>query len=178
MTNCRPFVTAAFVALSFGTAGLAVAQEPTPATDAAALAATVPAQKAEVFRPGFDDLMTMLVQPRHLKLHYAGAERNWELAAAESRNLRQSFDRISQALPRYLGIDVATAVSAMMVPQLQNVDAAIAAADPARFRAAYDGLTKACNACHVYMERPYITAKVPDPAAPSAFPGQDFTAAQ
>ena len=170
MTNCRPFATAVFVALSLGTAGLAVAQEPSPAT--------VPAPKAEDFRPGFDDLMTMLVQPRHLKLHYAAAQLNWELAAAESRNLRQSFDRISQALPRYLGIDVATAVSAMMVPQLQNVDAAIAAADPARFRAAYDGLTKACNACHVYMERPYITVKVPDDAAPSAYPGQDFTVAQ
>jgi hypothetical protein len=156
--------------LSLASSGIATSQdEPTGAPVAAA---ALP--KGEPFAPGFDDLMTLLVQPRHLKLHYAGARRNWELAAAESRNLRSAMTRISRTLPEYLGIDVAEAMEAMMTPQLQAMDAAVAAADSARFASAYDGLTKACNACHVYMERPYIVVKVPDPAAASPYPDQDF----
>ncbi len=136
-------------------------------------AAAIP--KPQAFEPGFDDLMTMLVQPRHLKLQYAGSRRNWELAAAESRNLAAAFGRISRTLPAYLGIDVAEAMTAMMTPQLQRVDAAIAAADPARFAAAYAGLSTACNACHMYMERPYIVVKSPDPAAVPVYADQDFS---
>ncbi len=169
-------VAALAVALGFGVAGVATSQNgPAGARVTAPEAATAPAlPKPEDFKPSFDDLMTMLVQPRHLKLYYAGVEGNWELAAAESRNLRQAFGRIARTLPEYLGIDVAEAVEAMMTPQLQAVDAAVAAADPARFTSAYDGLTNACNACHVYMERPYLAVKVPDPSAPPAYPAQDF----
>ncbi len=174
MTRGRRFVTIAVVALGLGAADSAIPQDESTTASGAAKAAA-PA-KPEDFKPGFDDLMTMLVQPRHLKLHYAGTQRNWELAAAESRNLRQSFDRIARSVPQYLGIDVAEAVEAMVTPHLRAVDAAVAAADLARFNTAYDALTKACNACHVYMERPYITVRVPDPAAASAYPDQDFTA--
>jgi len=175
MTRGRWFAAAFAVSLGLGMAGVAMSQdEPAGAPDATK-APSLP--KAEDFKPGFDDLMTMLVQPRHLKLQYAGARRNWELAAAESRNLRQAFGRISRTLPEYLGIDVAEAMDAMMAPQLQAVDAAVAAADPVKFASAYDGLTKACNACHVYMERPYIVVKVPDTSAPLAYPDQDFNAA-
>jgi hypothetical protein len=178
MTRGPLRVAALAVALGLGVAGVAASQDEPPSDrEAAPEAAKAPLlPKPEDFKPGFDDLMTMLVQPRHLKLQYAGTKRNWELAAAESRNLRQAFGRISRTLPDYLGIDVAEAMEAMMTPQLQAVDAAVTAADPAKFASAYDGLTKACNACHVYMERPYIVVKVPDPAAPPVYAGQDFSA--
>jgi hypothetical protein len=123
---------------------------------------------------GLDDLMTLLVQPRHIKLYYAGAQKNWELAAAESRALRASFARIQRSIPRYLNNDVEQTVTAIFAPTLQAVDAAIAAADPRRFAMAYQDLTAACNACHVFMEHPFIVIGVPASAAKSSFPDQEF----
>jgi hypothetical protein len=123
---------------------------------------------------GFDDLMSMLIQPRHLKLFYAGTQGNWELAAAESRNLRSSFAHIAQTIPKYLNMDVEAATKTIIEPKMQAVDAAIAAADPKQFATAFNNLTVACNACHTYMEHPYIAIKVPDSAATSVFTDQDF----
>lgn len=123
---------------------------------------------------GFDDLMSILIQPRHIKLYYAGVKKNWELAAAESRDLRSGLARMSQRIPKYLSNDVAETVRTMIEPQLQAIDAAIAAADPKRFAAAYADLTTACNACHTYMEHPFIIIKTPDPNKGSPYPDQVF----
>jgi hypothetical protein len=123
---------------------------------------------------GFDDLMSMLIQPRHEKLFSAGTQKNWELAALESRNLRAAFAHAAQVMPRYLGQDVAQATATIMTPKLDAIDAAIAAADPRKFAKAFSEVTEACNACHTYLERPYILIKVPD--GPSAYPDQEFKA--
>src|SRR6202044_3350534 len=127
-----------------------------------------------VFTPGFDDLMTMLVQPRHIKLYYAGTRKNWELAAAESRDLRSAFRRIAQAIPRYLGNGVDEAVATIIAPKMQAMDAAIAAGDSKQFDRAYNDLTAGCNACHSYMEHSFLVIKVPDPRMNSLDPDQDF----
>jgi hypothetical protein len=123
---------------------------------------------------GLDDLMTLLIQPRHLKLYAAATQRNWELAAAESRDLRAALGRIAQTIPRYMNNDVADSIKIMISPQLQAVDTAIAAADVKRFQASYVDLTAACNACHVYMEHPYIVIQVPAPGEPPSYPDQEF----
>jgi hypothetical protein len=125
---------------------------------------------------GFDDLMTLLVQPRHIKLYFAGTGKNWELAAAESRDLRSAFARIAQSIPKYLNNGVDETLKAMIVPKMQALDAAIAAADSKRFAASYDDLTAACNACHVYMEHPFIAVKVPEPSASLGYSDQEFRA--
>ena len=135
-----------------------------------------PATPPGVYSFGFDDLMTMLVAPRHLKLHLSGTGSNWELAAAEARNLRAALARISQTFPKYLGIGVAEAASTLFEPKLKAVETAIAAADSKKFVAAYAEMTDACNACHVYMERPYVVIKVPGAATASAYPNQEFLA--
>jgi hypothetical protein len=119
-------------------------------------------------------MMTMLIQPRHAKLYYAATAKNWELAAAESRNLRQSFDTIAKSIPRYEGNDVQQALSAYVAKPLNAADAAIAAGDARRFAAAYRELTASCNECHHYMEHPYLVVKVPEAAKDSVYPGQDF----
>jgi hypothetical protein len=135
----------------------------------------VPADnRAPAFAPGLDDLMTMLIQPRHLKLFYAGIRKNWELAAAEARGLRSAFTRISQTIVKYQGNEVDDAVSTIIVPPLQAVDAAIAAGDAKQFASAFVDLTHACNACHTYMEHPYLKVRVPGSAAMSLYPNQDF----
>jgi hypothetical protein len=133
-----------------------------------------PKKSMAPFTPGFDDVMTMLVQPRHIRLYYAGTAKNWELAAAEMKDLRQSFDRLGQVIPNYLGNDVNAAVKSLIAPQMGEVDAAIASADPKRFSGAYGHLTTACNACHTYMEHPFIIIKAPSEPAGVAQPDQDF----
>ena len=145
--------------------------------------AQVPSEPAAPVRPaaairqdgvqfGFDDLMSMLIQPRHLKLFSAGTHGNWELAALEARNLRAALAQVAGAIPRYLGVNVAAATTTIMVPKLDALDAAIAAADPHQFARAFTGVTQACNDCHTYLERPYIEIKVPDHAG--SFPDQEF----
>jgi len=68
-----------------------------------------------------------------------------------------------------VNIGLAAAESKMLA-----VDAGIAAADRKQFPTAFNNLTVACNACHTYMEHPYIAIKAPDSAATSVFTDQDF----
>jgi hypothetical protein len=172
------------LSLVLACAALTEAQTPAkkPATTAKAAAkpgAKPPAPGAyqsNGFAPGFDDMMTMLVQPRHIRLYYAGQAKNWEMAAAEARDLRQSFDRLKQTLPNYEGNDVAQAVSGFMTKELDALDAAIAAADEQKFAGAYQQVTAGCNNCHTYMEHPFLVIKTPTRNAELS--DQDFTPAQ
>ena len=49
------------------------------------------------FKPAMDDLMTMLVQPRHMKLYYAAQQQNWMLAGFELNELGAALRRIGYA---------------------------------------------------------------------------------
>jgi hypothetical protein len=86
------------------------------------------------FKPAMDDLMTMLVQPRHMKLYYAGQAKNWQLAAFQINELRGALARIGRTK----------------------------ATDLAQFNAAYGEMTAACNDCHKGMEHAFLVIKVPD----------------
>jgi hypothetical protein len=123
------------------------------------------------FKPGLDDLMTMLVQPRHIRLYYAGQAGNWPLAAFQVNELRASLARIGRTIPNYRNINMDTAVAAIFADKLAAVDAAVKAGDPTRFTAAYGEMTAACNDCHKGMEHPFLVIKVPDAGL---FPDQEF----
>jgi hypothetical protein len=138
-------------------------------------AGATPSKSARAFQPGMDDLMTMLVQPRHIKLFYAGKENNWEAAAYEARDLRMAFARIAQTIPSYQGLPVSDSVKAIIAPSLDKVDTVIAKADPIGFAASYKEITAACNACHAYMEHPFIVIEAPDATQKRAYPDQTFT---
>jgi hypothetical protein len=161
---------------SLGIAAMAIAQDsedkPAPAAPAAT---TTP---APAFTPGFADLMSMLIQPRHVKLYYAGMRKNWELAAFEARGLSTAFRRIAQTIPNYRDSgSVDEAVESMMAPAIKAIDAAIAAGDSKQFAKAYGDLTAGCNACHGYMEYPFLVIRVPGADTKnSIYPGQDFSA--
>jgi len=126
------------------------------------------------FKPAFDDQMTMLVQPRHIKLWAAGQQKNWELAAFQLNELRGALRRIGQTIPLYRTYNVDNAVASIFTPAMQKLDAAIKAADPGQFASAYGELTTACNTCHQGMEHPFLKIKVPDAAALSPYINQDF----
>jgi hypothetical protein len=158
-------------ALAAGASIMAAAQNTAPAPGDAAAPAARPGLVILDFKPAMDDLMTMLIQPRHIKLYYAGQAKNWTLAAFQLNELRGALARIGRTIPTYRKIEVDTAVASIFADHIKEVDAAIKAKDPAQFTAAYADMTAACNTCHVGMEHPFLVIKVPD--APN-YPDQEF----
>ena len=126
------------------------------------------------FKPGLDDLMNMMVQPRHTKLYLAAKQRNWELAAFQSDELRAAFRRIGQTIPRYRGQQIDEVVAALMAPRLDDIDQAIKARDIRAFSKSFDDLTVACNGCHQAMDHPFLVMKVPDGNGAALYPDQDL----
>lgn len=137
------------------------------------LALPAAAQTPPAYRPGLGDLMTMTVQPRHLKLGLAGQEKNWPYAAYEWHELEEALERIAKQVPKWREFDVGQLMAATVKQPLDDLEAAIKASDGARFDAAYRQLTDACNACHRSTNLGMIVIKVPNA---SAFPNQDFRA--
>src|SRR5579859_645900 len=150
---------------------IVAAAQNTPAPQGAAPAPARPGLVILDFKPAMDDLMTMLVQPRHIKLYYAGQAKNWTLAGFQVNELRGALARIGRTIPNYRNINVDTAVASIFADKLKAVDAAVKAADLTQFTAAYGEMTSACNDCHKGMEHPFLVMKVPDA---SNYPDQEF----
>jgi len=160
------------IAGSFALAASSVAL----ATAAPAPAAPPPGGGLQIleFKPAFDDLMTMLVQPRHTKLWLAAQQRNWQLVGFELNEMGAALRRGGQTIPKYRNISVDATVSSIFTPKIQSVASAINAQTPAQFNTAFAELTNACNLCHEALEHPFLVIKVPDASAAAAFPNQDF----
>ena len=125
----------------------------------------------QAYRPSFGDLMTIAVQPRHIKLGLAGQERNWTYAAYELRELQGALQRIARAVPVYRSMDMAALIEATTKAPMEDVAAAIKSGDAAKFAEAYAQLTATCNACHQSTDHGAIVIQVPKA---SAYPDQDF----
>jgi hypothetical protein len=123
------------------------------------------------YHPSFGDLMTMAVQPRHIKLGLAGKQRNWSYAAYELSELRNAFARIARTIPKYQSVDTAELMTAVVKVPLEVMDQAIMSGDLSQFTAAYARLTNACNACHQSLKHAAVVIKIPDA---SQYPDQDF----
>jgi hypothetical protein len=140
---------------------------------ALALPTAASAQTPPAYRPGLGDLMTMTVQPRHLKLALAGRNKNWAYAAYESHELEEALEHIAKQVPKWRELDIPQLMAATVKQPLDDVEAAIKASDGPRFDTAFRQLTDACNACHKSANLGVIVIRVPDE---SAFPNQDFRA--
>lgn len=123
------------------------------------------------YLPSMSDLMTMTVQPRHIKLGLAGQYKNWPYAAYVLGELRGSFTRVAKTIPVYSSTDVAVLNASMVQGHIADLDKAIKANDSAQFATAYQRLTEACNACHVLLNKATVVIKVPDA---TMFPDQEF----
>jgi hypothetical protein len=123
------------------------------------------------YHPSLGDLMTMAIQPRHIKLALAARERNWPYAQYELSELRNAFARVARTIPTYRNIDMTAVIGAMTAEPLNAVDQAIHAQDLRQFKAAYGQLTTACNACHLSQDHAYVVIRVP---LANPFPDQDF----
>ena len=140
-----------------------------PAASAAAASSQVDPQPD--YHPSMGDLMTMSVQPRHIKLGLAGQRRNWIYAGYELSELRNAFTRIARTIPRYQSVDTGEIVTAVTKASLDALQRAIQTSDASQFAQAYKQLTQACNACHQSLNHAAVVIKAPD--APM-FSDQDF----
>ena len=153
----------AAVLAAFSVPLLATAQNPqAPAPSAAA---------PQAYRPGLGDLMTMTVQPRHIKIALAGREKNWAYAKYELHELEEALQRVVQVWPRWRGLPLGGMVDAIGKGPMASVAAAIEAKDAEKFAAAMPQLTEGCNACHQAANVGLVVIKTPDA---SSFPDQDF----
>lgn len=124
-----------------------------------------------LYRPGLGDLMTMTIQPRHMKLALAGQEKNWTYAAYEFHELQEAFERVARAWPQWRSVPIADMLSSVTQQPMGDLGQAIKAADATKFAQAYGELTNACNTCHQSAGRAVIVIQVPEA---SMFPDQDF----
>jgi hypothetical protein len=125
----------------------------------------------EPYRPGLGDLMTMTVQPRHIKLLLAGHEQNWVYAKYELHELQEAFDRAVRVWPRFKGLPLGGMVDAIAKGPLGELAKAIEAKDEVAFDAGYEKLTDGCNACHQAANVGQVVIKIP---TGSSFPDQEF----
>jgi mono/diheme cytochrome c family protein len=107
----------------------------------------------EPYRPGLGDLMTMTVQPRHIKLLLAGHEQNWPYAKYELKELQEAFERAVRVWPRFRGLPMGGMIDAIAKGPMDELAKAIDAKDEVAFDAGYQKLTEGCNACHQVQRR-------------------------
>ncbi len=123
------------------------------------------------YRPGLGDMMTMTVQPRHIKLGLAGQAKNWSYAAYELHELEEAFQRVTGVWPHWQSFPIAEMLANVTREPLAALEQAIKSRDPDHFAAAYRQLTEACDTCHQAADRAVIVIRVPDS---DMFPDQDF----
>jgi hypothetical protein len=151
-----------------GVAALAASAALLPLT----LVAQAPSDNAPPpYRPSLADLMSATIQPRHVKLAFAGREKNWVFAAYEIKQLSDAFDRLSQQWPQWRQQRLVLLVETIVRDPLFELDNAVKAEDDAKFAEGYQHLTDACNACHAAA---LMTPVVIQDPKESMFPDQDF----
>src|SRR5258706_7417706 len=123
------------------------------------------AQTPPPYRPGLGDLMTMTVQPRHIKLALAGQAKNWPYAAYELHELEESFERAARAWPKWRSTPIDEMMKSVTTEPMAALAQAIKDADAAQFTAPYAKLTDGCNACHQAANQAMIVITLPDASA-------------
>jgi hypothetical protein len=167
--SSRCWAPASAMVIALGAPCVGIAQAASGKTDAAASAATA----LPDYHPSMGDLMTMAVQPRHIKLWLAGKQQNWTYASYELSELRNAFARIARTIPKYRSIDTAEMTTAMTQASFDALELAIKASNVTQFAAAYAQLTQACNVCHQSQHHAAVVIKAPDAAM---FSDQEFRA--
>lgn len=129
------------------------------------------AQANAGYVPGMGEIMGA-TQMRHAKLWFAGKAGNWELASYELDEIEEG---LADAVKYHPVFKKDAPVSAMLdkftSPPLAELRRAVAAKDAAKFRSAFDRLTRACNACHEAAGQGFIVIKRP---ANLQFGNQEF----
>lgn len=103
------------------------------------------------------------VQIQHTKLYYAGHSKNWELAGYTLHEINEALQAVQTFNDQFedFPTPLSEVVPVLVGPPLGEIHSAIRAKDSARFDAAFDSLTAACNACHAALEHAFIQVQTP-----------------
>ncbi|TVQ12341.1 MAG: hypothetical protein EA364_08940 [Balneolaceae bacterium] len=115
----------------------------------------------DLYKPGLHSLMNETMF-RHANLWFAGIAENWELAYYQHHELEEVFEDIEALHPEYHGEPIALLIGSMTKPAMDEVEEAIEAQNPVRFREAFTNLTESCNSCHVATNKQMIYIIEPD----------------
>jgi hypothetical protein len=110
--------------------------------------------------PGLHSMMHEL-GTRHASVWFAGEAANWDLADYMIHELEEVVERIEDVHPVYDDVPIADMIGEMTRPRIEEIEAALDAEDQTAFMAAFDGLTQACNQCHVAARRAAIVIQRP-----------------
>jgi hypothetical protein len=117
----------------------------------------------EPYAPGLGEFMTA-TQLRHAKLWFAGQAKNWDLAGYEIDEIKEGLEDAAKQFPTHDGLPIADMIKTNTEAPLDQLEKAVAAKSSAKFSAAFDKLTKACNTCHAGAKKEFI--KIQRPTAP------------
>ena len=161
------------VALSIGGGVQSLAQSQQPAPPTAPGKQAVP-DLPKVYMPGLGEFM-QAIQIHHAKLWLAARARNWPLAGYQLSEMKEVFSDVQDFVPTYKSIPVGQMIDAIATGAIAELEKALEEKKFAKFAAAYDKLTAACNDCHKAASRGFIVIHRP---ARAAFPNQDFRPAR
>lgn len=122
------------------------------------------------YQPGLGEFM-LATQTRHAKLWLSGNLQNWELADYAIDELKEGLEDVEKYIPVFRDIPIGKMIATTIMEPIKAVEDAIKARDRAKFVAAYDRLTAACNSCHTAASRPFILIQRP---SGSPYPNQSF----
>ncbi len=111
-----------------------------------------PTAETLAYRLTMGDLMTAMIQPRHVKLWLAGQVKNWDYAEYETGNLGGAFDRLGKAVPLYRGVATEDMLSAFVASPLKALASAVKAKDERQFVSAYADLRVRPRSCSALAE--------------------------
>ena len=103
----------------------------------------------QAYIPGLGEIMTFQ-QMRHVKLWFAGQNKNWPLAGYELDELNEGFEDVAMYHPTHKDADlpIPQLIDKMVKVPISQLDEAVKAQDQDKFVKAFDQLTEGCNGCH------------------------------
>ena len=127
----------------------------------------------EVIQDGLPLIYHMSFISRYAqKLYFAGEAENWELADIYSHEIEEISAEIVSRGEMHDGINISELMESMLLPQIEQLEEAIASGDREIFMDRYNVMIQSCNSCHEASDYGAVKVTVPD-TNPYA---QDFSA--
>jgi hypothetical protein len=139
-----------------------------PAAAPAPAAAVSPAAPVPTGEEGEMELAGVMakLQLHANKLYFAGSRQNWALADFYVEEIEETVKDICKRRNIMHGqINISGLMPALLLPEVEKLEATVARKDPVAFRENYTALTAACNACHTAARKAFIV--IEDPRTPA-----------
>lgn len=113
--------------------------------------------------PGLGDYMTT-IQLHAGKLWFAAGAANWELAAYEVGELKETIETAERLEEEKNGVKISPLLDAVLKTQVAALEKAVKSGSTPQFQKAYDEMLDACNSCHA--EAGYKFIRIVRPTVP------------